>query len=217
MPGPEDPAPGGGPVLRWAAGFAPEYSDVWARSELAVEAAPPAVFCRLITASRWEQDFSGIRRVRVPASGRGCLAPDSEFEFELDRQRLCARVSEFVPGSRLAWSGLGIDISTYHEWVISGGPGRSRILAGFAARGAAAVALRETDPGAAQAMLGRWLADLRAVAESARRLRAVSRGESVPEGSTGRDAQLGEDLVEVAAYCPGGQEEPFRDLLVGQA
>ena len=98
------------------------------------------------------------------------LAPDSEFEFELDRLRLCARVSEFVPGSRLAWSGLGIDISTYHAWVISGGLGRSRILAGFAARGAAAVALRETDPGAAQAMLGRWLADLKAAAESARRV-----------------------------------------------
>ena len=168
MPGPDDPAPDAGNALRWPAGFSPGCSDVWARGELAVRAAPAAVFSRLITVSRWEQDFSGILNARVPAPGGGCLAPDREFEFELDRLRLSARVSTFVPGRRLAWSGQGIDITTYHEWVISGGRGRSRILAGFAARGAAAVALRETDPGAAQATLGRWLADLRAAAESAR-------------------------------------------------
>ena len=37
------------------------------------------------------------------------------------------------------------------------------------------------------------------------------------EGSSGRDAQLGEDLVEVAAPGPGRQGRPIRDLLVGHA
>ena len=88
----------------------------------------------------------------------------------MDGLRLSAQVSDFVAGRRLAWSGQGIDISTYHAWVISGDLSGSRALAGFAARGAAAIALRETDPGAAQRTLDRWAADLKAAAE-ARRVR----------------------------------------------
>ena len=165
--GGDDPAlPEAGRSLRWPAGFSPGCSDVWACSELVVLAASAVVFSRLVTVSRWERDFSGIRNVRIPAAGRGYLEPDSEFEFELDGLRLYARVSEFAPSSRLAWSGQGIDISAYHEWVVSGDLGRSRVLAGFAARGAAAIALRETDPGTAQATLDRWVADLKIAAES---------------------------------------------------
>ena len=164
----DDPArPEAGRVLRWAAGFSPGWSDVWACSDLVVLAASAVVFSRLVTVSRWERDFSGIRNVRIPAGGRGYLEPDSEFEFELDGLRLCARVSEFAPSSRLAWSGQGIDISAYHEWVVSGDLGRSRVLADFAARGAAAIALRETDSGTVQARLDRWVADLKIAAESA--------------------------------------------------
>ena len=140
---------------------------MWACSELVVLAAPAVVFSRLATVSRWEADFSGIRNVRVPEAGRGRLGPGSEFEFELDRLRLCVWVSEFTPASRLAWSGQGIDISAYHAWLISGHLGRSQVLSGFAARGAAAIALRETDPVAAQATIGRWVADLKKAAESA--------------------------------------------------
>jgi len=151
--------------LRWPAGLSPGCSDVWACSELVVLAASAVTFARLVTVSRWERDFSGIRDVRTP--GHGYLEPDREFEFELDGLRLGARVSEFVPSSRLAWSGQGIDITAYHAWVISGRPGRSQVLSGFAARGAAAIALRETDPGAAQRTLDRWAADLKKAAESA--------------------------------------------------
>jgi hypothetical protein len=153
--------------LRWPAGLSPGCADVWACSEVVVLAAPPVVFSRLVTVSCWERDFPGIRNVRIPDAGRGYLEPDSEFEFELDRLRLCARVTEFVPGSRLAWSGQGIDISTYHAWAVSGELGRSRVLAGFAARGAGAIAMREPDPGTTQAMLDRWVADLRIAADSA--------------------------------------------------
>jgi len=157
-----------GRVLRWPAGFSPGCSDVWACCEVIVLAAPAVVFARLVTVSRWERDFSGIRNVRVPAPGRGQLEPDSEFEFDLDGLRLSAQVSEFVPDGRLAWSAQGIDISAYHAWVLSGDHGRSRVLAGFAGRGAAAIALRETDPGAARRTLDRWVADLKAAAENAR-------------------------------------------------
>ena len=158
----------GGSDLRWPAGFSPEFSDVWARSEQVINTAPAVVFSYLATARRWEQSFSGIRNVRVPAPGRGYLEPDGELEFEIDGLRLCAQVSEYVASSRLAWSGQGIDISTYHGWVLSGDPGRSRVLAGFAARGAAAIALRESDPRAAQRTLDRWVADLKTAAERAR-------------------------------------------------
>jgi hypothetical protein len=157
----------GQPGVRWPAGLSPGCSDVWACSEVAVPAAPAAVFARLVTVPRWERDFPGLRDVRPPLPGRGYLEPDSEFEFELGGLRLCARVSEFVSGSRLAWCGQGIDIIAYHAWVISGRPGGSQVLAGFAARGAAAIALRETDPGAAQRALDRWVADLKQAAQSA--------------------------------------------------
>jgi hypothetical protein len=152
-------------TLHWPAGFAPQCADAWARGEAAIRAARAVVFAHLITVRRWEQHFSGIRNIRVPAPGGGCLEPDSTFDLEIDGLRLGGQVTEFVVGHRLAWSGLGIDITTYHGWVISGDLGRCRVLAGFAARGAAAIALREPDPGLPQRMLGRWVADLKSAAE----------------------------------------------------
>ena len=167
--GPDDPAePDAVRALRWPAGFSPACSDVWARSELVIQARPAVVFSRLVKAGRWERDFLGIRNVRILTGGHEDLAEDTAFEFEMDGLRLSAQVSDFAAGRRLAWSGQGIDISTYHAWVISGGCGASCARAGFAARGAAAIALRETDPGAAQRLLDRWAADLKTAAEGGR-------------------------------------------------
>lgn len=168
----DDPAhPDADHALRWPAGFSPGCADAWARSELVVKAEPADVFSRLITPRHWERDFSGIRNVRFPASGHGFLEPDSEFEFEVDGLRLEARVIELADG-RLAWSGQGTDISVYHAWLVSGGPGRSSaVLTGFAARGTAAVALTEPDPGRTHAMLDWWVRDLKKAAEGARSLR----------------------------------------------
>ena len=154
--------------LRWPAGFSPECSDAWARSVLVIHAPPAVVFSRLVTAGRWERDFPGVRNVHVLTGGHEDLTGDTAFEFEMDGLRLSAQVSDFVAGRRLAWSGQGIDISTYHAWVISGDSSASRALAGFTARGAAAIALRETDPGAAQRALDRWAAGLKAAAEGVR-------------------------------------------------
>lgn len=134
-------------ALHWPAGFSPDCADAWARGEAAIRAARAAVFAHLVT-------------VRG-----GCLEPDSTFDLEIDGLRLGGQVTEFVAGYRLAWSGLGIDITTYHGWVIYGDLGRCRVLAGFAARGAAAIALREPDPGLPQRMLDRWVADLKSAAE----------------------------------------------------
>jgi hypothetical protein len=155
-------------TICWPPGFSPQCSDVWARSELIIEAMPAVVFSALASVSRWESMFSGIREVRLPDAGRGCLEPDRAFDFEIDGLRLSAQVTEFAVDRRLAWSGQGIDISTYHAWVISGGRRGSTVLAGFAARGAAAIALREPDPDAAQRTLDRWAADLKAAAERPR-------------------------------------------------
>jgi hypothetical protein len=164
-----DPAePDAADPLRWPAGFPPEWSDAWARSELVINAPPAVVFSCLVRAGCWERDFPGVRNVRVLTGGHEDLAGDTAFELEMDGLRLSAQVSDFVAGRRLAWSGQGIDISTYHAWVISGDSSASRVLAGFAARGAAAIALRETDPGAAQRALDQWAADLKAAAEGLR-------------------------------------------------
>ncbi|HXW78889.1 MAG TPA: hypothetical protein VEJ84_05290 [Acidimicrobiales bacterium] len=134
---------------------------------MAVEAAPGLIFALLITPGRWEHDFSVIRKVRVAPPGGAALGPDSEFEFETNELRLYAQVIEFVADSRLAWSGQGTDISAYQAWVISGQATTPQVRAGFAARGAAAIALRETSVGGAQRTLDRWLADLRIAAETA--------------------------------------------------
>ena len=164
--GPDDPAEADAVhALRWPAGFSPGCSDVWARSEVIILAPAAVVFSHLVTAGRWERDFPGLRDVRVLTGGHEDLAEDTAFEFEMDGLRLTAQVSDFAASRRLAWSGQGIDISTYHAWVLSGEVSRSRALAGFAARGAAAIALRETDPAAAQRTLDRWAGGLKAAAE----------------------------------------------------
>jgi hypothetical protein len=156
--------PGGGHI-RWPAGFSPECSDAWADGELVINAAPAIVFSHLVTAGRWEHDFSGIRKVRVLTPGHDRLEADSTFEFEMDGLRVCAQVTDFVACSRLAWFGQGIDISVYHAWAITRDLDRSRVAAGFAARGAAAIALREANPDAPRRALGTWVAGLKAAAE----------------------------------------------------
>jgi len=170
--GPDDPAhPDADHALRWPAGFSPRCADAWARTERVVKAHPADVFSRLITPRHWERDFSGIRNFRFPASGHGFLEPDSEFEFEVDGLRVEARVIELADG-RLAWFGQGTDISVHHVWLVSSGPGKSSaVLTGFAARGAAAVALTEPDPDRTHAMLDRWVRDLKKAAEGTRSLR----------------------------------------------
>ncbi len=56
--------------LRWPAGLSPGCSDVWACSELAVLAASPVVFSRLVTVSRWNgtSPASGMFAFRMPAA-----------------------------------------------------------------------------------------------------------------------------------------------------
>jgi hypothetical protein len=167
--GPDDPAGRDADhALRWPAGFSPRCADAWARSRLVIKADPAVVFSRLVTPGHWERDFSGIRNVRFPAPGDGFLELDSEFEFVVDGLRLDARVIDLADG-RLAWFGQGTDISVYHAWLVSAGPGRSSaVLTGFAARGAAAVALTEPDPGRTHALLARWVRDLKKAAERRR-------------------------------------------------
>jgi hypothetical protein len=156
-------------LWRWPAGLSPQLSDLSASSDAVVNAAPSIVFGHLIAVSHWEQDFTGIRDVRAPSPPGADLEPGMEFEFEFDGLRLCARVIEFVASHRLAWSGQGIDIDVYQAWLVSGDATRSWARTGFAARGAAAIALREMDPGRVQRTLDRWLADLTTAAETATR------------------------------------------------
>ncbi|MGN9842019.1 SRPBCC family protein [Nonomuraea sp. H19] len=152
-------------VLRWPTGFSPGFSDLWARSGIVIDAPPEAVFRLLVAIGQWGRAFPGIRRARLSETGQGRLEPDSEFTFEFAGLRLRARVSEAVGGSRLAWSGQGIDISIHHEWVLTAASGGTRVLVGFSARGPAAIALRESDAGAAQDAIDRWIIDLKEAAE----------------------------------------------------
>ena len=164
--GPDDPAEAGrgsrAPLARW---LFPGCSDVWARSELVILAPAAVVFAHLVTAGRWERDFPGLRNVRVLTGGHEDLAEDTAFEFEMDGLRLTAQVSDFAAGR--GWPGRARE-STSARTTRGFSPAsvsRSRALAGFAARGAAAIALRETDPGAAQRTLDRWAGGLKAAAE----------------------------------------------------
>ncbi|MFF4346207.1 SRPBCC family protein [Streptomyces sp. NPDC001530] len=151
--------------LRWLTGFSPEFSDLWAHSGAVIHAPPEAVFEQLVTTGRWDRAFPGILHAHLPETGQDRLEPDSEFTFELAGLRTRARVSESVGGSRLVWSGYGIDIGIYQEWVLTAAPEGTHVLVGFAARGPAAIALRELDGGAVQDAIDRWITDLKEAAE----------------------------------------------------
>jgi hypothetical protein len=129
--------------LHWPPGYSPALADLWARGEAVVEVAPVTVLAHLATAL-------GAH-----------LAAGSEFAVAFEGLRLDARVTEYADGRRFAWFGLGVDISVFHGWVVTGDRGRSRVLTGLAARGAAAIELREADPLAARRVVDHRLADLR--------------------------------------------------------
>jgi hypothetical protein len=100
----------GHPDIHWPAGFTPPYADCFRYSDMAIYAPPARVFQLLADAVRWPEWVPDVASLRILTPTMAQLQPECSFEIERDNLRLEALIGEYIPDSRLGWSGIGIDI-----------------------------------------------------------------------------------------------------------
>ncbi|MDN3028539.1 hypothetical protein [Streptomyces sp. S.PB5] len=154
--------------LHWPFGFSPDLSDLCAYGEVRIPASPAAVFVCLTEICAWARDFTTRDVGIVPSAA--ALRTESELAFRLDRVPVRAQVVACRPGRCLIWFEHGVDLDVYQEWLLTVLPDGTRVHLGLAARGAAAISYRESDPVGADRTVNRWLAALRGEVCRARRL-----------------------------------------------
>jgi uncharacterized protein YndB with AHSA1/START domain len=107
------------PEFSWPSGFSPDQARVHVHNELSMRAPLLAVWAALVEAADWQRWFSGARDVRLPDGARD-LAPGMTFHWSTGGVPLESRVTQYEPGSRLAWTAESPLISAFHAWVMEG-------------------------------------------------------------------------------------------------
>ena len=71
---------------------------------------------------------------------------DSKFEFNTFGLHFDAKVSEYVPHSRVGWFGKGPDVSAYHTWLLAPRDGGCQVITEEVAKGPGAIAFGSQIP-----------------------------------------------------------------------
>ena len=122
----------------WPDRYAPDRVAARVSNEIAIAAAPIAVWAFLIRATSWPEWYPNSSAVRLE-SGKRTLSLGEQFEWRTFGVRVKSVVREFVTEERIAWDGSGVLLDVYHAWLIEKRPGGCWVLTeenqrGFAAR-----------------------------------------------------------------------------------
>jgi uncharacterized protein YndB with AHSA1/START domain len=83
--------------MKWAAGFEPESSSVYARNEIAIAAPAERVWRWLIRAAKWPEWYSNSANVSFLSGEPPDLALDTEFRWKTFGATITSRVIVFEP------------------------------------------------------------------------------------------------------------------------
>jgi uncharacterized protein YndB with AHSA1/START domain len=107
------------PAVQWPPHYAPGNTPVHVRNELAMQAAPEAVWAWLVRARDWPRWYMNSARVEYLNSDAQDLALDTQFRWKTFGVTCKSTVLEWVPGQRIAWDAHGVGVDAYHAWVLS--------------------------------------------------------------------------------------------------
>ncbi|MFF2328626.1 MULTISPECIES: SRPBCC family protein [unclassified Streptomyces] len=156
-----------GPDVHWPPGFAPDQADCYCRAQTTVSAPASQVFDLLVTAEDWPGWVPGLTDVRFRGPCQGTLQKHGAFEVRLaNRRRFELLVAEIAAPRRLGLSGIATGLQFYQAWLLTPSSTGTVVSSEIVARGIAAKAMREATPDWASRVNSRWLAGLRARAET---------------------------------------------------
>jgi hypothetical protein len=108
--------------MKWAAGFEPENSSVYARNEIVIAAPAERVWRWLIPAAKWPEWYSNSANVSFLSGEPPDLALDTEFRWKTFGATITSRVIVFEPPLELGWDAHGV-LDAYHGWIIEADSG----------------------------------------------------------------------------------------------
>lgn len=147
--------------IAWPARYAPGAVAAHVSNEIAIAAAPEAVWAQIVRASAWPEWYPNAAKVRI-AGGAAALSDGAAFTWRTFGVSVSSTVREFVPCERIAWDGSAVLLDVYHAWLIEKRPGGCWVLTeesqnGLAARAQALLMPRRMHDGHAL-----WLRRLQA-------------------------------------------------------
>jgi hypothetical protein len=151
--------------IHWPNGFSPGEADLFAHNEISISAPCSTIWKHIVEAPKWPQWYPNSQDVQIVGDRSGTLKPSSRFEFNTFGLHIDARISEFVPVSRVGWFGDGKDINAYHTWLLIPDPTGCHVVTEEVAKGPAAIALRESDPNTMHRGHDLWLSTLKVLSE----------------------------------------------------
>lgn len=102
------------PDIHWAAGFAPQATDLFIHHEAVIDAPAERVFRHLTDGRSWPSWYPGMGMCEAPAT----LTRGQMFQMDFFGRSLDVSVGELVPPSRFGWAGVAADLSCYHAWLL---------------------------------------------------------------------------------------------------
>jgi polyketide cyclase/dehydrase/lipid transport protein len=153
------------PDIHWPHGFSPREADLFAHNEISIGAPCSTVWRHIVEAPKWPQWYPNSQDVQIVGDRTRTLKPSSRFEFNTFGLHIDARISEFVPESRVGWFGDGEGINAYHTWLLISDPPGCHVVTEEVAKGPAAIALRESDPNTMHRGHDLWLNTLKVLSE----------------------------------------------------
>jgi hypothetical protein len=93
-------------------------SPVFVRNELFIAAPAERVFGALVRASAWPSFYANAKDIELEGNASE-LTLGTVFHWTTLGTRVHTTITEFLPNTRLAWSGRGnLGATGYHGWVI---------------------------------------------------------------------------------------------------
>lgn len=148
-------------TIRWPERFEPARSPVHVRNELAIAAAPAAVWAVLIEAAAWPNFYANAHDVQIEGGGQ-VLFDGARFRWRTFGVRLESTVEEFAPPARIAWTARAPGVLAYHAWLIVPTAEGCRVITEETQQGWLARAGKLLSPRRMGAWHQRWLEGLAA-------------------------------------------------------
>ena len=108
-------------AIRWPENRQPSRSPIHFTNELEAAVSPATIWSLLTDPEAWPAFYPGVSHVRV-LDDHETLRLGTRFETNLAGQDVSARVAEFEPMTRIAWTGgptADKSSTAYHAWIIT--------------------------------------------------------------------------------------------------
>src|SRR4051794_15111286 len=96
-------------------------ADLSAHNEITIHVQPSVVWRRLVEVAEWPRWYPNLKPMEFPKGSGGLLDHGTRFVLETLGWRIQFVVDEFVPYSRLVWSGANTEISVRSTWLLRSG------------------------------------------------------------------------------------------------